>query len=230
MINIQISETETMMDGDIDRYMDVGRSAMRAITRVVGNMRPADILDLPCGHGRVARHLRAAYPDANLYVSDLDESGMRFCAEAFGATALPSLPDFSHLDMSGKFDLIWVGSLITHLPEISTQKLFGFLSRHLCPNGVAVVTSHGAFVAGRLFERGKSLYGLDEEHERAIFQSYLSNGYGYWHYPQTNGEYGISLTSREFLKKASEDNGLELYAYRDHDWDNHQDVFGLRLK
>src|SRR5688500_9262413 len=116
MLNREISQSETMLDGPLERYLGVGESALASIRRVVGQKEIASILDLPCGHGRVARHLRAAYPTARLFVSDLDEDGAKFCADAFSATKLPSKPNFDDIQFNRTFDLIWVGSLITHLP------------------------------------------------------------------------------------------------------------------
>ncbi|MEM6745565.1 MAG: hypothetical protein AAF676_17785, partial [Pseudomonadota bacterium] len=76
-------------------YFAVGESAMRSIRQVLGDLVPLTIPDLPCGHGRVARHLTARFSEAQLFVADLNEDGARFCATELGAEALTSTPDFS---------------------------------------------------------------------------------------------------------------------------------------
>lgn len=226
-VSVKISPSETMMDGDLARYLAVGDNALRAIQATPGLVAPSSILDLPCGHGRVARHLRAAYPGAELFVADLDEPGADFCAAEFGATKLASTPDFNAIDFDRRFDLIWVGSLITHLDAEATRSFFGFLARHLGSDGNAVVTSHGAFVAGRLFLSQRPLYGLSMAEEAGILADYQASGHGYCQYPMQDG-YGISLASRHWLRNAAAAAGLAVASHEDHAWDNHQDVLVLR--
>ena len=74
------------------------------------------MLDLPCGFGRVTRFLCARYPAASITVSDLDRDGVDYCAARFNAQAAYSVRDFRDLQLGGAYDLLWVGSLITHLP------------------------------------------------------------------------------------------------------------------
>jgi methylase of polypeptide subunit release factors len=67
-------------------YLSVGVSAFESITaafKAAGIDRVSTILDMPCGHGRVARVLRAAFPTAEISVSDLDTDGVAFCAQQF---------------------------------------------------------------------------------------------------------------------------------------------------
>lgn len=216
------------MDRDLHGYLGVGKSALAAVQTAIGDQIPKSILDLPCGHGRVARHLRSAYPDADLFVSDLDEVGADFCAKEFKATKLVSVKGLADLKFQRTFDLIWVGSLITHLNQKETKEFLGFIERHLSADGIAIVTSHGAFVAGRLMQSESSLYGIEPPGEAKIFADYLRTGYGYSDYPLSPG-YGISLTSREWIAQAASAAGLEVDSHRDHAWDNHQDVLALKL-
>src|SRR5262249_55203050 len=84
--------------GAIEHYMSVGRSALEVICRAMIAARKTDIrsvLDLPCGAGRVTRHLAAFFPDAELYVADLDKAGAQFAAANFGAVAIDTAADFS---------------------------------------------------------------------------------------------------------------------------------------
>lgn len=226
-VSLNISPTETMMDGDLARYLAVGENALRAIQAAPDLIPPQSILDLPCGHGRVARHLRAAYPGAEFFVADLDEPGADFCAAEFGAVKLTSTPDFNAIEFGRRFDLIWVGSLITHLDAEATRSFFRFVSRHLSSEGSAVVSSHGAFVAGRLFLAQRPLYGLTAAEEAGILAAYQASGYGYCQYPMQQG-YGISLASRNWIRQAAAECGLIVASHEDHAWDNHQDVVVLR--
>lgn len=224
-----ISKNDTMFDGGLERYISVGQSAMTAIEDVVGRLPITSILDLPCGHGRVARHLSLKYPDADIYFSDLDEEGMDFCAENFGGSAIKSKRGFSNLSLGRKFDLIWSGSLITHLTSSDTKSFFGFIADHLTDDGVAVVTTHGSVVADRLKNGAGWMYGLPDEVQKQIFSEAEQSGYGYARYPGWEDEYGISLSSSEWVTKSANDAGLQVIRHIDAGWDNHQDVFGLKL-
>lgn len=228
-VSTNFSATDTMLEnGNHRRYLAVGANAMQAIRASIGSAEPKSILDLPCGHGRVARHLRHAFPDADLYVADIDTVGAEFCASEFKATLLKPSSDFTTLDFGRTFDLIWVGSLITHLDANATRNFFGFVARHMDDRSSAVITSHGPFVAGRLFLAQRSVYGLSVEQETKILSDYMETGYGYCDYSNRVG-YGISVCSRNWIAEAAKDAGLQLISHRDHAWDNHQDVSLLRL-
>jgi len=45
-----------------------------------------EIPDLPCGHGRVLRHLKTASPTARITACDLKRDGVDFWASQFDAT------------------------------------------------------------------------------------------------------------------------------------------------
>ena len=86
-----ISGDERMPAEDVPGYLDTGRSALRAVRLAqfaagVGDF--TSILDLPSGHGRVLRWLKAAYPDAKLTASDLLTDGVDFCAHEMDLAAL----------------------------------------------------------------------------------------------------------------------------------------------
>src|SRR5258708_6790042 len=64
-----------------DNYLDVGATAAEIIRTSVAASRLTEVktvLDLPCGHGRVLRHLVKLFPQAKFDVCDLDTPGMDF--------------------------------------------------------------------------------------------------------------------------------------------------------
>ncbi|HET6573563.1 MAG TPA: class I SAM-dependent methyltransferase, partial [Fimbriiglobus sp.] len=129
-----------------DHYFGVGRSALRAVTAALlaaGAPAPRRILDLPCGYGRVLRALRAAFPDAAVTACDLNRGGVDFCA-TLGAAPADSADPIDRAGITGPFDLIWCGSLLTHLDRPGWDEFLTFFHRVLAPGGVCVVTTHGA--------------------------------------------------------------------------------------
>jgi SAM-dependent methyltransferase len=226
-INPELADDDAMFDGRDEHYLEVGQSASRAIRRALrGAPVPQRILDLPCGHGRVTRVLRAMYPDASITVCDIDQSGVDFTAKHFNARGIYSQADFRALALAETYDLIWVGSLITHLPEQDTRRFFDFAARHLAPEGTLVITSHGSFVAERLLVWN---YGLTDDAVRGLLADHWMHGYGYRAYPGAEG-YGISLARRAWYEDLFAAGPLRLDRYEAQGWDDHQDVLVVRRR
>src|SRR5262245_38284150 len=113
-----IGEGDEMFTGDLESYLSVTYSAIAQIGHAMtacGITSFERVLDLPCGHGRAMRGLRAAFPEAELTACDVNREGVDFCAERFGAVPVYSDPDPERIPLEGTYDLIWVGSLLTHL-------------------------------------------------------------------------------------------------------------------
>jgi SAM-dependent methyltransferase len=183
-------------------YWRVGLSALRCVQQALVHARsPAvhRLLDLPCGHGRVLRWLTAAFPDASSIACDLDRDGVDFCARRLGAQPAYSIEDLASLRLEGRFDLIWCGSLITHLDSGRIRGLLDMFSRHLGPTGVLVVTSHGDRAAQRM-RCAEMNYLLDDRGLARVLRDYEACGFGYADYPGSDA-YGVSLTSADWLRE-----------------------------
>jgi SAM-dependent methyltransferase len=224
-----VSDRDLMLAaGHSGHYLSVGLSAFESITAALkagGIDKLSTILDMPCGYGRVARVLRAAFPTAEISVSDLDADAVAFCAQQFDTKPLISGPDFSTLNFRKTFDLIWVCSLITHLPERVADDFIAFVLRHLGPGGVAVISSHGAHVAERI-ARGET-YGVEGGATRRMVDDYCSRGFGYADYPGHDTSvqhFGISIATRDWILTAITRAGGKVLFYNDLAWDNHHDI------
>lgn len=233
-LDLTVSRSDTMLMMDDTHYVAVGESALDVITSLLGEEKPNSILDLPCGFGRVTRALRAHFPQAAITVSDLDRPGVDFTALQFGARGCYSVRNFDELDLEEEFDLIWVGSLMTHLPADTTKRLLAALGRHLTPGGTAFVSLQGPSLIPRLRKTG---YGLPAGAEEKVIAEYGRIGFGYQDYAGgedlygvslTNDHYGISLTGEPWMRAALEECGLILHAYLPQAWDTHHDVAAIR--
>ena len=211
-----------------EHYLNVGLSTVHAIDaalKVAGPMSGGvqNILDFPCGHGRVMRFLRLRFPRASIYAAELETTGLEFCRVNFDAKPVPTSSDFDALTLITKFDLIWCGSLLTHTNEASTAALLRFFHRHLMPAGICVFTTHGDYPAENL-ERGLHGYGLPTDAQKTIVAQYREKGFGFGAYAgQTT--YGISLATHDRMKAIAAQAGAwkELY-FTPRGWDNHQDI------
>jgi SAM-dependent methyltransferase len=227
-VESRISPRDTMYTGDGAHYFKVGLSAMReveAALRAAKLTSVGRVLDLPCGHGRVLRLLMRRFPQAHFTACDLDRDGVDFCAQTFGATPVYSEEDLDALSFDARFDLIWCGSLVTHLDEPATRALFRLFARHLAPGGLLVFTAHGDFVARRM-PTGEFDYMLTGEQVESLRRSYAETGFGYADYAEQSG-YGVSLTSPAWIRaQLAETGGLREVYFRERAWDDHHDVYG----
>jgi SAM-dependent methyltransferase len=234
MVNDKISEQDGMFGGSRDHYFAVGQSALHCIevARLAAGIKTFDnILDLPCGYGRVLRHLQAAFPKAQLTSCDIDRRGVDFCAATFGATPVYGHNSPDEIQLQGNYDLIWVGSLLTHLDLANWEAFLEFFRANLRRKGLLVFTVHGREVADRMRQR-RSDYGLDPTKLSQVLKRYATEGFGYASYPITTpvvgDNYGISLSSPcRVYCEIEKMPAMRLLNYTEQGWDDHQDVVAL---
>jgi SAM-dependent methyltransferase len=223
----ELSPRDTMFDGRDVPYLSVGLSALQAIEAAIGNAQmPRRILDMPCGHGRVTRVLRARFPDAAITVCDIDRDDVDFASDRFSARGVYSDTDFRRLAFGETYDLIWVGSLITHLSELMTLRFFDFAVRHMTSRSTLVLSSHGDFVAGRMHAMTYDLPPWDVD---SLLLEHSRTDYGYRNYPDCE-HYGIAVIGRRWFENAVEGSPLWLSSYVERGWDDHHDVLSFRLR
>lgn len=213
------SEDTMYVAGHAEHYFKVGLSALHLIQESL-KAEPRTILDFPCGYGRVTRFLAVAYPDAAIYGAEIKQDALEFCQTAFGVIPIESQSDLTNLDLGQRFDLIWCGSLVTHLNEQSTQDLLAFFKRHLSDNGICIVTTHGEYVVDRITSRD-FVYGLSPTGQEQLVREYQSLGYGYSDYATQSG-YGISAVTPKYMGQL-----VRVLSFTPRGWDNHQDVYAF---
>ena len=224
-----IAERDSMFQGDASHYFNTGEEAVQLIQRLRPELpATATILDLPCGHGRVLRHLRRRFPDAEIACCDIDREAVDFCSANFGATGFYSNEE-CELHFDRQFDLIWCGSLVSHLSQAKTQKILNEMCRLLKPGGALIATTHGDSVGDKIkTNKPEFTYGLSGEGRSKLIEELQADGYGYDDYPEQSG-YGVSVISRDWVEKFFANHpGVDLSEYVERGWDNHQDVFAVR--
>jgi len=228
-VSSRVYYRDGMYNQDGVHYFRVGLSAIRCIDEALARANLKDvrsILDLPCGGGRVMRFLVHRFPGAEITACELASGAVEFCARTFGAQPAFSSLNLDQVSFAKKFDLIWCGSLVTHLNKTGIVALLGLFLRHLSDNGIMIFTTHGDFVARRMPARDFD-YGLDPEQIDRIGIDYPTTGFGFEDYPGEK-DYGVSLTSPEWIRaRVRELGGLREVYFKERGWDNHQDVFGV---
>jgi SAM-dependent methyltransferase len=225
-VSAEIAPGDEMYTGNLEFYLYQGRSALRCIAAsalLAGISGPARILDLPCGHGRVLRYLRAAFPDAVITACDLDATGVEYCSKAFGAVGVVANRDPNAIQLEGHYDLAWCGSLLTHLDAHLWSDFLASFARVLVPGGLLVFTTHGRR-SERWLRNGTTNYGLDEGRVDDLLAAIERTGFGYVDYPGRQ-DYGISLSRPSYVAgQVQAHPTLRLAAILEYGWDDHQDV------
>lgn len=224
----EICPDDGMLDPDhpaaIEAYMYAGSDAIDIIatSMILNSMTSApSVLDLPCGFGRVTRHLRAFLPDSSIFVADLEAEGTRFCQQNLGVAALEASEDFDSFDLGRSFDLIWSGSLLTHFDRDRFIAALHFFARSLTPRGIAIVTLHGRH---SLYVQHHLWHYLSDKLFAIVEKDFNVSGFGYVDYENQSG-YGISVSAPSFVIGLIEQMpGVRILGYHERRWTDHQDV------
>jgi len=212
-------------DVDGTHYASVGRSAIAAIDQALTDAGRSfgdvqSCLDMPCGYGRVLRLLAQKIAPERITACDINRQAIRFCATQFGVTPLRSTPNLDRRSL-GSHDLIWCGSLVTHLDEERVARLLRSFADALAPGGIAVVTIHAEPpVAGPYAE-------LHDEIERALRER------GHFHVPFDSAlfEYGLAWHTPQHLDRAfaaASGETVRLVGHHRRAWDDHHDVLAFQ--
>lgn len=169
-------------------YNRIGESALAIIehgltltNRSLNNVE--SLLDFGCGYGRVTRALVQAINPRKIHVFDVDPNAAFFCAQEFGVKPLsfrePDVWDYSTVPFS-QYDVIWLGSVFTHLSQTYTTEMVHLLVRLLKPGGMLIFTTHGDQTLPRL---QAGYYGdRFKEHAPEIIENFNQSGFAFTPY------------------------------------------------
>jgi hypothetical protein len=229
----KISVEEKMPNSDSVSYFWTGRVALETIKASQDLWKLpnfCNILDMASGHGRVLRWFKHYYPSAKLTVCEVQESGRDFCASEFGSESIASHVHLRQERYSRKFDLIWAGSLFTHLDLENWTEIFDSLHSSLDSGGVLAFTTHGSLVTKRLQNRDS--YGLSGKDRLGILEDYKDGGFAFRRYPEeietnlSDPNYGVSISAPSFvLNFMTRYSDMRIIFVGESKWANHQDVY-----
>ncbi len=211
-----ISQHDDMFEGDLEHYLFVGTSALEVISEAMllaRKMRFGNLLDVPCGYGRVTRHLVKFFPDSQVFVSEKDKAKQHFCESMFGAQGLDLPLDFSG-EPTRQFDLIFVGSLLTHLNERLSINALRYLLKSLSEGGLLIMTTHG--------RHATTLAAGSGQLEQKTLHQFMRNGFGY----DGGSTYGNSRMAPSWVLRTFESMpDARVLGHKERGWARHQDVF-----
>jgi len=216
--------------GEEEHYFNVGFSCMEIIlntlrTEKINSADIKSILDFPCGFGRELRFMKSYFSDAEIFGCEIHEDKLKYVREKYSVQTVISKRDFQKIEFDKKFNLIWCGSLFTHLSARRFRKLLLFFKEHLSENGLLFFTTHGRYSA-----RIIKTYGLRSFQRIYIKAKYFFTGFGYNSYLKQFA-YGVSLSNLSWVINCIENfEDLRIVGIFEKKWDNHQDVIICRKK
>lgn len=241
MHSVQIHPSDDMFHGSHEHYASVGQQlgqfAWRA-AELSGATNPT-VLELPCGYGRVTRHLVSRFDPDAIHVADIMKPAVDFCVSTFGVTGhYVADPVYQFKNIADSFfDVAVLGSLVTHLSQINARTVIKHFFMKLNKQGIGVITTHG--------ERSRELLGLADIYEvgdaarHHLLAAYDADQYGFVNYRADHSleartvdyigdSYGIAMIPTSWVHDVCRENDLTIVEHRPGGWDNHQDVFLIR--
>jgi SAM-dependent methyltransferase len=221
-LNRTIHPSDDMWSSGPDWYWSLGRSGVECVLHslsVTSLPRIGSILDLACNYGRTGRHLRAAFPESTIWFCDIHE-GAEFCAREFCGEAIIAGPELTEVPLP-HVDVMWVGSLFTHITESKTRSWLAYLAEHLNDHGILVATFHGR----RSFEIFKTQFPDLVNQTWPVAET---SGWGYVPYDDAEPDWGFSMnTVVKLVEIAEAVPGVRIGGLVEAGWDGNHDVLTL---
>ena len=168
----------------------VALESLRLAMLTAGKPRVESILDFGCGHGRVLRTLKAAFPEAALTACDINRDGVDFCAKVFGATPVYSSRDPAEISLDERFDVVWCGSFFTHVDLDGWSRFLPFLESRLAKDGIFVFTTAGRCAVQRLRNEPSAWtlrWMLEDDIRAGFIEDYDREGFAHRDSPNYEG-------------------------------------------
>jgi 2-polyprenyl-3-methyl-5-hydroxy-6-metoxy-1,4-benzoquinol methylase len=236
-----IHPNDDMFHGSTEHYESVGKGMADFVTRAaeMSDARTPIILELPCGYGRVTRHLAGQFPSENIHVADIMKPSVDFCVQQFGVNGYyvtEPVYEFKNLPDEA-FDVAALGSLVTHLSQRNARTVMKHFFGKVRPGGVGVVTTHGE--KSREHLGSSDIYQVGEDARRHLLEMYDADQFGFVNYKADHSleaktvdyigdSYGIAMIPTVWVHDVCRENGLTIIEHRPGGWDNHQDVFFIK--
>lgn len=249
ILNEIISPDDHMASPDPAAYFNTSRTALECIlVGLEAAARPsesiASVLDFGSGYGRVYRALAAAFPHSSLTAADLMGAAARFCAENFGGDWVESDEDVLNVKLPRQYDLVWLGSVFTHLPEHRWRLLLDFLASNTTLGGIVVFTTHGVNATKHFHDvvMKRNPYMVPAERFDAMLATLPKTGFDFIATPPavqrhqlargmavSDGEYGFSFATEGWVRELIESHpNWDLVHYAAPGWGNNHDAATLR--
>lgn len=135
--------------GTIPQFFAGGEAMAESIEAALGGTdrrlsSGGDFLDFGCGCGRLLAALEQRHPELRVHGCDVDAAAVAWCRERFPRVAFRTNDEWPPCDFpAASFDVIWCGSVFTHIDEDHQDAWLEELRRLLRPGGLLLASLHG---------------------------------------------------------------------------------------
>lgn len=133
----------------LDSFLSGGKHSIRDLEKSLVTINKdlnsfKNILDFGCGCGRSLIWLRDRNLQCKIYGTDIDEEAISWCKKNLDFVRFDVNKPLPPLEYpSNTFDLVYAGSVFTHLNEDYQYRWLEELNRVTMPKGIVVITIHG---------------------------------------------------------------------------------------
>jgi SAM-dependent methyltransferase len=189
---------------------------------------PSSILDFGCGHGAVARMLKAFFHTATIIGQDVNPEWLRWCEDHLSIHTVLSASKISDVEMpANAFDLIWAGSVFSHIPEDSARHLLLEFRKALTEKGLVIFSSAGQLM--RNAYRPGAMHNLSDEVILRMARDFDLGAYAFGAYDTSLYEnWGHSLVPWNWFASRSREFDMPMCAFLEAGWGSVQDIYALR--
>ena len=153
-VSLKIHPNDEMMNYISERgytskeYFNQGRNNAQTFAETVNRFNPTflrgkSVLEYGCGHGRICRYLPKLLYPSKLFVADVWNDAVNFCANEFNAIPLFITDEKTLSTHNTKFDVILSYSVFSHLPPSSFTFFMSEISKCMEKDGIFLFTTKG---------------------------------------------------------------------------------------
>jgi SAM-dependent methyltransferase len=198
---------------------------MQTLEEIVGHRfgglsKVGSFLDFAGGYGRMTRFLAAKVDPARIWTSDIKARAVEFQRRQFGVNGFVSTAEPEALKIAERFDIIFVASLFSHLPESTFARWLRKLCELCRPDGLVIFSVHDVSLLSPVQRPAADFIysAVNEETPLHVGDR-----------PLDTSQYGLTYVSEHYLRKVIGE--LPLRSRRYIRWDrallNHQDIYIL---
>ena len=218
-LNLSLSKNDLMFHysllhvGNIlpafESYLAVGHQGFTIIQQIAlqafgGLMNTGNVLDFASGYGRITRFLIQEHAVEHVWVSDIKQKAVDFQKVAFGVQGFASVYQPMSLKIGERFDLIFVGSLFSHLPIPTFREWLIQLKSMLTSRGILAFSVHDTSLFGVPTSEPFIFHPSSEDITFSEVEDHIDK----------STEYGITYCSESFVKALCKELFLEIEIHR----------------
>ena len=216
---IVIRNTEGQKEASSYLYFKMGREALQSIENIIrasGRSLKSirSFLDFASGYGRVTRFLIQEMDAGKIWISDIYKGAVDFQKEYFNVNGFYSETEPSKLKIPRKFEVVYVGSLFSHLPETRFKEWLAKLYEVLEDDGILIFSTNGVSMLGDPSTDTSGFTFLSASESRSL----------------STNEYGSAYVARDWVENASETLGIRNIYFLEKELCGLQDIYVITKK